>query len=284
MSYLKRFRIKPGSKVKLKDFDPRYKDPDVTREQAAEALQKCRERLWDLQTLLSSERQRSLLICLQALDAGGKDGTIKHVLGGLNPQGCRVAAFKKPGMREEARDYLWRAHVVVPALGEIVIFNRSHYEDVLITRVHRLVSEKKLERRYEHINGFERFLTEHDTHIVKFFLHISPEEQLKRFKRRLEDPTRQWKISDADYRERKAWDRYQEAYEEVLSRCSTEDAPWFVVPADRKWFRNLAVARILVEYLDNIEFQPPQPTVDLNEVRRQYEEAEAELLAKSARA
>ena len=229
--------------------------------------------LRQLQDLLYADRRQSLLICLQALDTGGKDGTINHVLGAMNPQGCRVVAFKQPSATELAHDFLWRVHPAAPASGEVVIFNRSHYEDVLVVRVHNLVPKGVWNLRYDRINAFEQGLVDHDTRILKFFLHISKGEQLRRFKDRLDDPTKQWKISESDYHERAFWDDYVAAFEDALTRCSTEHAPWFVIPADHKWFRNLAVARIVVECLEGMNMKYPQPTVDLEHIRREYHAA-----------
>lgn len=221
-----------------------------------------------------------MLIVLQALDTGGKDGVINHVLGAMNPLGCRVASFKKPGPEAAAHNYLWRVSIFLPEKGEVVIFNRSHYEDVLVVKVHDLVPKDHLAKRYHQLNSFEHFLTDNDTHVLKFFLHISKEEQLRRFKRRLDDSKRHWKISDADYKERRFWDAYTEAYEEALSRCSTERAPWFIIPSDCKWFRNLAVARIAVDCLEKLQIQPPPPTVDLGAIHKEYEAAATEVAGK----
>lgn len=273
MNYLEKFRVEPGSKVKLKDIDPDFKDDHKNRESAAEEIAHHQQRLRELQELLSAQRQHSLLIVLQALDTGGKDGTINHVLGAMNPLGCRVASFKEPSAEEAAHDFLWRVHRAAPAAGEVVIFNRSHYEDVLVVRVHDLVPKKVWSKRYDTINAFEKELAEHDTQILKFYLHISKSEQLKRFKARLEDPAKQWKIAEADYKERAFWDDYQQAYEEALSQCSTRHAPWYVIPANHKWFRNLAVARIVVEHLDSLDMSYPKPTVDLEHIRREYHDA-----------
>jgi len=228
------------------------------------------KRLRDLQYLLYAENKRSLLIVLQGLDASGKDGTIRHVLGYMNPQGCRVQAFKQPSSLEAAHDFLWRIHQAVPKKGEAVIFNRSHYEDVLVARVHNLVPKKVWKARYQQINAFESFLTENNTKILKFFLHISPDEQLRRFKKRLDDPDRWWKISESDYSERRYWNDYQQAYQDVVSKCSTGQAPWFVIPSNHKWFRNLAISRIVVEVLEKQQMTFPEPTVDLNEIRNKY--------------
>ncbi len=258
MNYVQQFKVQPGTRVKLKDTDPGFKDGYKDHEAADEEIVQLQKRLRELQTLLYAQRRQSLLICLQAMDTGGKDGTISHVLGAMNPQGCRVAAFRQPSAEELAHDFLWRAHRAAPATGEVVIFNRSHYEDVLIVRVHNIVPGEVWTRRYEQINAFEKSLVDHDIHILKFYLHISKEEQLKRFADRLDDPSKQWKISEADYQERPFWDNYVSAYEDALSRCSTEHAPWFVIPANHKWFRNLAVARIVVEHLEKLIHEIPQ--------------------------
>ncbi len=248
----------------------------MTEKDALAETKKLCKKLRNLQMSLYCEKRRSVLIVLQALDTAGKDGVINHVLGAMNPLSCRVASFKKPGPEEAAHNYLWRVSIFLPEKGEVVVFNRSHYEDVLVVKVHDLVPEDHLERRYHQLNSFERFLADNDTLVLKFFLHISKEEQLRRFKRRLDDPKRNWKISDADYKERKYWDAYIEAYEEALARCNTEQAPWFIIPADCKWFRNLAVAQIVVESLERLEIRPPRATVDLAAVRQEYQEAAIE--------
>jgi PPK2 family polyphosphate:nucleotide phosphotransferase len=273
VNYRERFRVPPGTSVKLKDIDPAFKDRHQGHKEAAEEIAHYQARLWELQELLYAGRRHSLLICLQALDTGGKDGTINHVLGAMNPQGCRVAPFRQPSAEEAAHDFLWRAHRAAPARGEVVIFNRSHYEDVLVVRVHNLVPKDVWSRRYDRINAFEKSLVENDTQILKFYLHISEEEQLERFKERLDDPTKQWKISEADYKERRFWRDYEAAYEDALSRCSTEHAPWFIIPADHKWFRNLAVARIIVERLEGLRLSYPAPSVNLEHIRREYHAA-----------
>jgi PPK2 family polyphosphate:nucleotide phosphotransferase len=273
MNYLNRFKVKPGAAVKLKDIDPSFKDRHKGHKEATEEIEHYRQKLRGLQELLYADRQRSLLICLQAMDTGGKDGTINHVLGAMNPQGCRVAAFKQPTPQELAHDFLWRVHRAAPARGEVVIFNRSHYEDVLVVRVHNFVPKGTWMRRYGQINAFEKGLAEDGAGILKFFLHISKEEQLNRFKDRLDDPAKQWKISESDYKERHYWGDYREAYEEALSRCSTEHAPWFVIPADHKWFRNLAVSRIVVEHLERSNMKVPALSVDLKRTRKEYHAA-----------
>jgi PPK2 family polyphosphate:nucleotide phosphotransferase len=273
VNYIQRFKVQPGARVKLKDIDPEFTDDYKNHEAAEEEIAQFQNRLRELQVLLYAQRRQSLLICLQAMDTGGKDGTISHVLGAMNPQGCRVAAFRQPSAEELAHDFLWRAHRVAPATGEVVIFNRSHYEDVLIVRVHNHVPKEVWSRRYDQINSFEKGLVDHDTHILKFYLHISKEEQLERFRNRLDDPSKQWKISEADYQERRFWDDYVSAYEDALSRCSTEHAPWFVIPANHKWFRNLAVARIVVEHLETLNMKYPRPTVDIEHIRHEYHAA-----------
>lgn len=273
MDYWKRFRVAPGTKVKLKDIDSSFKGHHENREHASDEIQHYQDRLSELQALLYAERQHSLLICLQAMDTGGKDGTINHVLNAMNPQGCRVAAFRQPTPEELAHDFLWRVHKQTPARGEVVVFNRSHYEDVLVVRVHQLAPKAVWSRHYAEINAFEKELLDNDTRILKFYLHISKEEQLRRFKERLKDPAKQWKISEADYKEREFWDDYMEAYEDALSQCATEHAPWFIIPADHKWFRNLAVARIVVEQLEALKMTYPKPTVNLDRIRREYHAA-----------
>ena len=207
------------------------------------------------------------------MDTGGKDGTIHHILGAMDPQGCRVEQFRQLSKEELAHDFLWRIHKVAPRKGTVTIFNRSHYEDVLVVRVHNMVPQAVWSRRYDQINAFEQNLVDNNTHILKFYLHISKHEQLTRFEERLDDPTKQWKISEADYKERTFWDDYMAAYEDALSRCSTPHAPWFVIPSDHKWFRNLAIARIVVEYLEGLDMKYPEPSVDIAHIRREYHAA-----------
>lgn len=273
--YIDRFRIAPGERVHLKDFDPGYKGGSKDKKDALEKIESLRVKMGDLQQRLFAERKRSLLVCLQALDAGGKDGVIKHVIGSMNPDGCRVANFKEPSQEELAHDFLWRIEAQMPRKGEVAIFNRSHYEDVLIVRVHDLVPKKIWSKRYDEINDFERRHTENGTRILKFFLNISKEEQLHRFEQRLDNPTKRWKISESDYAERECWDDYMRAYEDVLVRCNSEETPWFVIPADYKWFRDLAVSEIIVTTLESMNIHVPQPTVDIEEIRREYHSAAA---------
>lgn len=273
MKYINRFRVMPDSKVKLKDIDPGFKGHHEAHKDAVKEIEQYQKKLRSLQELFYADGRSSLLICLQGMDTAGKDGTINHILGTMNPQGCRVVGFRQPSTEELAHDFLWRIHQEVPPKGQVAIFNRSHYEDVLIVRVHSLVPQTIWSSRYDLINSFEKELVESNTHILKFYLHISKQEQLSRFKDRLDDPTKQWKISEADYKERHFWDDYTAAYEDVLSRCSTERAPWFVIPSDHKWFRNLAIARIVVEYLEGLDLKFPPPSVDLEHIRREYHDA-----------
>ena len=274
MDYCDMFRVEPGSKVKLHKIAPDFKDKHTDKESAELEITQHNQKMRNLQYLMYAENRRSLLICLQAMDAAGKDGTITHVLGAMNPQGTRVHGFKAPSTEESEHDFLWRIHQYTPAKGEVVIFNRSHYEDVLVARVHELVPKEIWSKRYDLINDFERNLVENGTHILKFYLHISEDEQLRRFKQRLDDPARHWKISDSDYAERKLWKDYQEAYEDALGKTSTKHAPWFVIPSNQKWFRNLAVSRIVTETLESLGMKFPPPTVNIEEISRQYHAAE----------
>ncbi len=269
----KPFQVAPGSKVRLKDIDAGFTDQHESRKDAAEEIEQHRQKLLELQELLYADRRYSLLICLQAMDTGGKDGAINHILGAMNPQGCRVIGFRQPSVEELAHDFLWRIHQAAPAHGSVAIFNRSHYEDVLAVRVHNLVPRAVWSGRYDQINAFEQNLVENNTLILKFFLHISKQEQLSRFKERLDDPHKQWKISESDYQERKYWDDYMAAYEDALSRCSTPHAPWFIIPSNHKWYRNLAISRIVVEQLEQLDLKFPAPSVDLKRIRREYHSA-----------
>ena len=257
--------LRPDTRITLADRDP-GETMGLDKEAAAEKTEKNIARLDELQYLMYGEHRRALLVVLQGMDGAGKDGTIRHVMRGLNPQGCRVTSFKAPSAEEAEHDFLWRVHRVVPPSGEVAIFNRSHYEDVLAARVRKLVPKTVWTRRYDHINRFEQLLTDSDIVIAKFFLHVSKDEQGRRFEERLRDPTKQWKLSPSDFEDRKHWDDYVAAYEDALTRCSTSDAPWFIVPADKKWFRNFAVSRILVETLEALDMQFPKPTVDVSRI------------------
>jgi PPK2 family polyphosphate:nucleotide phosphotransferase len=274
MDYRKRFSVKPNRKVRLSGFDPGFSGKHESKATAQPETREAIQEMAKLQYQLYAEAKRSLLIVLQGLDGAGKDGTIRHVFTGMNPQACKVATFKQPTAEERRHDFLWRVHPHAPARGEVAVLNRSHYEDVLVARVHRLVPREEWSKRYELINDFERTLhVENDTTILKFFLHISKDEQLVRFAQRLEDPLRQWKISMSDYEERDHWDEYISAFEDVLKRTSTAHAPWFVIPSNHKWFRNLAVSQIVVETLKGMRLQLPKPTVDLDEIRSAYHHA-----------
>ena len=270
MDFRKQLKVEPGSKVRLARISTTGDAAGWSRAKAKAEIARHVERMEKLQYLLFADGRQSLLIVVQALDAGGKDGVIRNVFRGMNPQGTSVASFKQPSAQEAAHDFLWRVHQRAPAKGEVVIFNRSHYEDVLVVRVHRLVKQAVWSRRFALINDFERLLVENGTRILKFYLHISPEEQLQRFGDRLEDPARNWKISESDYTERDLWPQYREAYEDVLMKTSTSGAPWFVIPADRKWFRDLAVSQIIADTMDEMGLKVPAPRVDLAAIRREY--------------
>ena len=276
MDCREKFVVEPGKKVRLSDIDPSFSGKHESHEEALPEIQKHVQRMAELQYLLYADGAQSLLIVLQALDAAGKDGTIRHLFAGMNPQGTSVFGFKQPSAVEAAHDFLWRAHSRTPGKGEVVIFNRSHYEDVLVVRVHKLAPREVWSKRYDLINDFEKMLRENGTRVLKFFLHISPEEQLARFKRRLDDPSRNWKISENDYTEREFWPQYVEAYEEALSRTSAKLAPWFIVPSNHKWFRDLVISRIVVDTLDEMGLKLPPTRVDLGQIAKKYHAAVAE--------
>ena len=273
MDYRKQFRVKPGHKFRLNKLDPAYSGKHESEVDAKEETEHFLKKLARQQFLLYAEHKHSVLIVLQAMDAGGKDGTIKHVFSGVNPQGVGVASFKQPTPVELAHDFLWRVHAQAPRGGEIVIFNRSHYEDVLVTRVHKLIDKATCARRYQHICDFEALLAESGTTILKFFLHISKEEQLARFAQRLDDPARNWKISESDYSERKLWDDYIDAFEDAMRTTSTDEAPWYVIPSNHKWFRNLAVSQIIADAMADLRLAFPPPSVNLAEIKRKYHAA-----------
>ena len=276
MDYRKQFIVKPGEKLNLAEIDPGQKGGYVSNDVALPEITKYVTRMAEMQALLYANADQSLLVVLQALDAAGKDGVVRHLFSGMNPQGTSVFGFKQPSAEEAAHDFLWRAHQRTPAKGEIVVFNRSHYEDVLVVRVHNLVPKAVWSGRYELIQDFEKLLVANGTRILKFFLHISPEEQLSRFKQRLDDPARNWKISEGDYSEREFWSDYVEAYEEALSKTSSKDAPWYVIPANHKWFRNLAISQIITDTLEDMGLKRPATRVDLKEITAKYHAAEAE--------
>lgn len=263
---IEQFLVTPGSQVRLADHDPGFTGSYADKASTKDERRAYVDRLQDLQEVLWAEGKHSLLIVLQATDAGGKDGTIKHVFRGVNPQGCQVTGFKVPTEEELDHDFLWRIHKAVPRRGQIGIFNRSQYEDVLVVRVENLVPEAVWRQRYEQINHFEKLLADTGTTILKFFLHISREEQKERFEARLQDPAKCWKFSRGDLEKRERWDDYVLAYEEALSRCSTPWAPWYVIPANHKWYRNLAISQIIVEALEKLDMRYPPPLEDADEI------------------
>ncbi len=273
MDYRKKFRIGAHAKLKLNKLDPAYTGKHESEDAAKQETEHYLKKLTHQQALLYAEHKHAILIVLQAVDAGGKDGTIKHVFGPINPQGVVVASFKQPTPLELAHDFLWRVHPQAPGRGQIAIFNRSHYEDVLVTRVHHVIDKATWTDRYQRIRDFEALLVENKTTILKFFLHISKEEQLARFEQRLDDPARNWKISDADYSEREFWDDYVKAFEDAIHATSTPDAPWYIIPSNHKWFRNLAVSQIIADTMEELKLAFPPPTVNLADIRRKYHAA-----------
>lgn len=263
MTHHKKYRVKPGTRVDLGEWDADDKGHfEGGKAEGREQLEQLNRELEELQELLYAEHKHRMLIVLQAMDTAGKDGTIRHVFEGVNPQGVRVAGFKQPTPEELDHDYLWRVHKHVPGKGEIVIFNRSHYEDVLVVRVHSLVPEEIWSKRYEHITSFERLLADEGTTILKFFLHIDLDEQKERLQARLDQPNKRWKFDPGDLKERKLWPQYMEAYEDAISRTSTEWAPWYIVPANRKWYRNLVIGSAIVEMLRSLDMRHPEPDFD----------------------
>ncbi len=259
MSRIDKHRIAPASKLRLADHDPRGTPVfDGDKEAGKKRMMELNARLEELQEALYAEGKQRLLVVLQALDAGGKDGTIRAVFDGVNPQGVKVKCFKKPTELELAHDYLWRVHPHVPGNGEIAIWNRSHYEDVLVVRVHGLVPEEQWRRRHRHIAAFEQLLADEGTVIRKFFLHISKDEQRERLQERVDNPKKRWKWNDGDVQERARWDDYQAAYEDAIAATSTDDAPWYVVPADRNWYRDLVISEVLVQTLEAMQIRLPE--------------------------
>ena len=264
---MKKFLIKPETKVKLSKWDPNDTgDFKGGKEEGLAKLEKLNGKLESLQELLFAEHKHKVLIVLQAMDTGGKDGAIRRVFDGVNPAGVRVASFKAPTAEELDHDYLWRIHKQVPGKGEMVIFNRSHYEDVLVVRVHNYVTPEVWGKRFEQINEFERTLVENGTTILKFYLHIDLDEQKARFQARLDDPTKRWKFRLGDLEERKFWPDYMKAFEDVLSKTSTEHAPWYIVPANRKWFRDLVISSVLVDTLEGLKMNYPESEENLDGV------------------
>ena len=261
------FQVKPKSNVNLKAIPTDY-EGNLDKEKSKIELDELHLKMSKLQYKLHAEKKQSLLIVLQAMDAGGKDSTIRDVMQGFNPQGCSVTSFRAPHDEELGHDFLWRIHKHIPAKGEIGIFNRSHYGDVLVVRIHNLVPRNQWSKRYEHINNFERMLKDEGVTILKFYLHISKKEQQKRLEQRILNPTKHWKIDEADFQERKFWNKYMKAYEEVLEKCNTSWAPWYVIPSDKKWYRNLIVARIITKTMQDMNLKFPKPTMSKNEIQR----------------
>jgi PPK2 family polyphosphate:nucleotide phosphotransferase len=260
-----RYRISPGTKVDLNQRDPNDKSLfPLSKAEGKVILKQLNRELESLQELLYAEGKHKLLIILQAMDTGGKDGTIRHVFEGVNPQGVKVASFKVPTEVELAHDYLWRVHQHTPGSGEMAIFNRSHYEDVLVVRVHKLVPESTWSQRYQHINSFEHILADEGTTILKFYLHIDKNEQKQRLQARLDEKNKRWKFRKGDLAERVLWDQYMAAYQDVLEKTSTEDAPWYVIPSNRKWYRDLVISTIIIEKLKSLKMVYPESEEDLD--------------------
>ncbi|HNR67037.1 MAG TPA: polyphosphate kinase 2 family protein [bacterium] len=262
------YQVQSGKKITLKDWDPADLSLwDKGKKEGIKETEKLVKELQVLQEKIYAQQKHRILVVIQGMDTSGKDGAIRHVFGLLNPQGVFVKNFKVPTAVEIAHDYLWRVHAHVPGNGEIVLFNRSHYEDVLVVRVHNLVPRTVWQKRYDHINQFERMLADEGTTLFKFFLHISKDEQKERLQARLDDPLKHWKFNVGDLEERKVWDEYTTAYNHVLSRTSTEWAPWIIVPSNRKWYRNLVIAKILVEKLGKMDIKFPDPQSDLKDIK-----------------
>jgi PPK2 family polyphosphate:nucleotide phosphotransferase len=274
MDFREQFAVKPGSRLRLDRVDTRFTDAPASKDGVAALTAKNSMRIADQQMRIYAERRYSVLIVLQGLDAAGKDGVVKHVLSAVNPIGCTATSFTVPSAEEASHDFLWRYHKVAPAKGHISIFNRSHYEAVLVERVHKLVPKRVWTRRYQEISDFERLLRRNGTAIVKLYLHMSKEEQLARFKDRLDDRAKRWKISESDYSEREFWDDYLKAYEAALSKTSHKRAPWYIVPADQRHVRNYVASQIIADTLDDLKIASPKPRVDLAEIRRKYHEAQ----------
>lgn len=259
-------QVQPGQRLKLADIDPEDTGSLADKNEAEARLAKNVERMAELQNILYAENKRALLIILQAMDAGGKDGTIRKIMSGVNPQGVRVTSFKQPTEEELAHDFLWRVHQAVPGRGMIGIFNRSHYEDVLVVRVRNLAPREVWQARYEHINNFERLLTDNGVVILKFYLHISKEEQKQRFLDRLQEPHKRWKFNPADLAERALWEEYMQAFEDVFEKCSTRTAPWYIVPANKKWYRNAAVSEVIANTMEGWHMRYPEPAAGLDQL------------------
>jgi PPK2 family polyphosphate:nucleotide phosphotransferase len=260
------FVVSPDTQIKLSNWDPNFTG-EIDKDYAEDLLKsELSNQMSDLQYKLFADKSQALLIILQGMDTSGKDGTIRHAMNAFNPQSCKVNSFKKPNEDEISHDYLWRFHKSTPAKGEIVIFNRSHYEEVLIVKVNNLITDDTCAKRYKQINDFENYLFENNIKIIKIFLHISKDEQKKRLEKRIRDPRKQWKFSENDIIERNLWDQYTIAYEEMLSKCSTENIPWYIIPSNFKWFRNFAVAKIIITTLEDMKLEFPKPKIDLSKL------------------
>jgi PPK2 family polyphosphate:nucleotide phosphotransferase len=279
MDFIKEYRVKLGDKVDLKSIDTKTKGPFKDKDDAKAHTEKMVQQIQELQYKMFVEDKQSLLIVLQAPDAAGKDGLIRKVLGKMNPQGCRTFPFKVPSKKELGHDFLWRIHKCTPEKGMVSIFNRSHYEDVLVVRVEDIVPESVWGQRFDVINHFEKSLSLAGTTILKFYLHISPEEQLERFKKRYDNPEKHWKLNPGDYAARSKWGKYRKAYEAAFTKCSTDHAPWFVIPADHKWYRDASVSSIVAETLKKMDPAMPKPDVDLAQIKQLYD---AELAKQNA--
>ncbi len=265
-NYLNTLSVPPEGNFSLQHVDPSDTQDLDDKQEAQKKLEKIREELTELQEILYAQGKYAILILFQAMDTGGKDGTIRHVFGPLNPQGVRVVNFKAPYGTELEHDYLWRIHKEIPRKGMIGIFNRSHYEDVLIARVHNLVPDEEIEKRYPQINAFEKYLTENNVLIIKFLLHISKKEQKGRLEKRLQKPDKQWKFDKSDLEERKHWNNYMQAFDKALNECSTQHAPWYVIPANRKWARDLMVGSITLERMKLLDLNYPEPPSGLDNI------------------
>ena len=267
MKFKSPWLVKPNSSFRLSEIDPGTKNGVGSSGEAAAILAKHRDQLAKLQEVLYAGQQRAVLIVLQGMDTAGKDGTISRIFSGINPQGCDVTSFKVPTSMEARHDFLWRCHIAAPAKGIIGVFNRSYYEDVLAPRVHKLISSKEVRRHLDEINGFENMLNDNGTLVLKFFLHLSRDEQKRRLQARLDNPEKHWKFSDGDLKERQFWPQYQAAYEDILSHTSRKHAPWFVIPADHKPFRDVTISRILVDALSALKLTYPKPTMDVSKIK-----------------
>lgn len=261
---IKKFMVIEDKKINLQRLSPNYDGGFNEKEAEYILMQNLKKRMSELQYKLYADKRKALLIVLQGIDTSGKDSTIRHVISAFNPQSCTVTPFKEPTAEEVSYDFLWRIHKRVPAKGKIAVFNRSHYEDIIQPRVHKIVQKSIWSQRYRHINEFERCLSENGTKIIKFFLHISKEEQRKRLEERIKDPSKQWKISQRDIMERKFWNSYMGAYQEIINKCSNMWAPWYIIPANKKWFRNFAVGLIIVNTLEGMKPKFPKPMIDLS--------------------